>query len=67
MGKPSGCYAIYRGDKFLDLGSLEELGKKFNVKPNTIYFYSTPTYRKRTKPDGNNFIVIRIGDMNEQL
>ena len=60
------CYAIYKGDKFIDLGTLQELSEKLNVKPNTIYFYSTPTYRKRSKGKyGNKLIVIKVGNVYE--
>jgi len=58
------CYAIYKGDEFIDLGTLKELGEKLGIAPNTVYFYSTPTYKKRIKGD-NGLIVIKIGDAYE--
>ena len=42
-------YAIYKGDKFLDIGTAEELAKKFNVTANNIRFLSTPSAKKRRK------------------
>lgn len=30
------------GDKFLDMGTAEELAKKFNVKRKTVYFWASP-------------------------
>ena len=60
------CYAIYKGDEFIDLGTLKELGEKLGIKPNTVYFYSTPTYKKRIKgPENKRLIVIKIGDAYE--
>lgn len=44
-------YAIYKGDEFLDLGTVEELSKKFNVKKETISFWASPSNLKRV---GNN-------------
>lgn len=54
-------YALYKGDEIIAIGTLKELGKLLNVSPRTIFFYSTPTYRKRNK-GGNSYIVIRIDD-----
>jgi hypothetical protein len=54
-------YALYKGDEVIAIGTLKELGKLLNVSPRTIFFYSTPTYRKRNK-GGNSYIVIRIDD-----
>ena len=50
-------YALYHGDNILTIGTIKELAKYLNVKDRTIKFYSTPTYRKRSK-DG--YLVIRI-------
>lgn len=40
-------YALYKGDKFIDIGTAKELSKLINVKPRTIQFYATPTQIKR--------------------
>ena len=40
-------YALYKGDKFIDIGTAKELAKKCNVKPETIEFYASPSYLKR--------------------
>lgn len=51
-------YALYHGDKFIDLGTKEYLAKLLNVKVETILFYSSPTYLKRT--DGNGWVVVKV-------
>ena len=53
-------YALYKGDKFLNLGSIKFLAEWLGVKEDTIRFYSSPTYRKRTGDRG--LLVIRIED-----
>ena len=58
MKKPN-CYALYKGDNFLTLGTKEELAKYLNVSIKTIEFYGRPCYQKRNKK-GNCYIVIRI-------
>lgn len=52
------CYALYQGDRFVDLGSAEYLAKLLKVKAITILFYSSRAHRKRTGDRGP--IVIRI-------
>ncbi len=63
--KIKAIYAIYRGDIFIDLGTLDELSKKFNVKKKTIEFYCSPTYQKRKKDYNKGIIVIRLENENE--
>lgn len=41
-------YALYKGDKLLDIGTLKFLSEKFKVKIKTLLFYQTPTQKKRT-------------------
>lgn len=51
-------YALYHGDKFIDLGTKQYLAKLINVNINTISFYSTITWKLRT--NFNSWVVIRI-------
>jgi hypothetical protein len=43
----SDLFAIYRGDRFIDVSTREELAGRHKVKPNTIYYMSTPAHKKR--------------------
>lgn len=48
-------YALYRGEKFLGIGTKKELAELLGVKVETISFYGTPAYKKgqtRIKPGG---------------
>ena len=58
-------FALYKGDRFLTLGSRKELAAYLGVRVDTITFYSSPTYKKRAKEDGNAIVVIRIEDDEE--
>lgn len=64
-----GIYAIYKGDKFIDLGTKEELSKSLNVKPSFITFLATPTNIKRIEQRKNQYenslISIKIGEEND--
>lgn len=50
-------YALYKGDNILTIGSIRELALYLGVTERTIRFYSTPTYKKRTK---EGYLVIKI-------
>lgn len=53
-------YAVYRGDQFIDIGTLEELATRLNKKSRTLYFYSTPTYHKRIKNSDKSLVLFKI-------
>lgn len=51
-------YGIYRGDKFLFVGTLKECAKFLNVQENTVRFYSYPSNLKRYKE--NHMIAVKF-------
>lgn len=53
-------YALYKGDKFIDIGTKEYLAKLLNVRKETIEFYASPTQLKRNRD--NCYVVVRIDD-----
>ena len=57
-------YAIYKGDTFVDLGTVAYLSKKYGISNQTIRYYASPIYRKRLigKDLDNNRIVIVVED-----
>lgn len=42
-------YALYKGDEILAIGTIEEIAKKMKVDYRTIKFYTTKTWKKRSK------------------
>lgn len=58
-------YALYRGDKFIDVGTAVELSERTGLKYDTIIFMNSPTYKKRAK--ANWLIAYKIGKENECL
>ena len=55
-------YSLYKGDVFIDLGTISYLAQRLNVKESTIRFYLSPTWRKRHKKEGIIVIPIEEGD-----
>ncbi|AZF89035.1 host nuclease inhibitor [Streptococcus phage CHPC875] len=41
-------YALYKGEELLAMGTKREIAEKLGVSVNTITFYGTPSYAKRT-------------------
>ena len=62
MNKLEKVYAIYKGDKFIDLGTKKELAEKLKIKPKSICYYISPSYQKRSKVYNKRLIVIEIKD-----
>ena len=55
-------YAIYKGDEFLAIGTAKELAEKFNVRPQTISYWSTPSYQKKGTGERGRKIAIPLED-----
>ena len=51
-------FAVYKGEKFLDEGTSEELAKRFGVTSKTIRWWATPTSHKRDK--GKRKTAVRL-------
>lgn len=51
---------LYLGDEVIDIGTAEELAERRDVKPSTIYHYSTQAYRKRIKGQDNRLMAVRV-------
>lgn len=68
MKKPAE-YAVYRGDKFITVGTAKECAEELGIKVSTILYKSRPTYKRRiAKAKGGNtdaMIVIRLEEDEE--
>ncbi len=61
-------YAMYRGDRFVDIGTMQELAVKWGVKKSALYFASSPAAHKRhegRKISKNSLIVIKLEDEDD--
>ena len=50
-------YALYKGDRLIVIGSVAEISKALNIKEDTVKFYKTPTYKKRTSEENGKRLV----------
>lgn len=44
-------YCVYKGEEFIDVGTLEELSKRLKIKSESLRWMSTPSALKRNKGD----------------
>lgn len=59
MGLHPNEYALYEGDKFIDIGTLKELAEKRHVALRTLQRMATPAYRKQHKFE--KVILVKLG------
>ena len=61
-------YALYKGDNFLDIGTIKELSKRYNISVKTLRWYSTPCYKNKIKNKKNikSYVVVRIEDEEDE-
>ena len=53
-------YAMYKGDRFIDLGTLTYLSEKYHKKQKTLKFLATPSAHKRST--NKSLPLYRIND-----
>lgn len=53
-------YVMYKNDECLAVGTLIQLSKQLNVSIQTLYFYLTPSYKKRLKKGKNRRELVRV-------
>lgn len=47
-GRKAQCFALYRGDEFIDVGTVKELAERRGVSEWTIRFLASASYHKRS-------------------
>lgn len=56
--------AVYKGDNLLCIGTLRQCAKTLRIRPQTLNFYTTPTYQrrvaKRSRTSGNIRAVVKL-------
>lgn len=65
MGKGK-VYALYKGDEFIDLGTIGEMAERLGIDKRTLYFYRSVHYRRRCEelntPYSNTYFIIEVED-----
>ena len=53
MGHKQKVFAVYRGDTFIDVGTLKELSPRLRAKESTIRYYTSQAYRNKLAKRNN--------------
>lgn len=56
-------YALYKGDKFLSVGTIKEIAEELNMNPDTVRYYGSGAYKKKLERRINTVnakILIRV-------
>lgn len=49
-------YSVYKNDCEIAFGTIEEIAKQLNVKVETVFFYGTPSWRKRSSENAKRLV-----------
>lgn len=52
-------YALYKKEEILAMGTLEEIAEELGIKRDSVAFYKTPTYIKRTTENARRLVKIK--------
>ena len=56
-------YALYSGDEFIAIGTIEEIAERMGVKPDTVRWYTTPTAeRRRSRHERKKWEIVRLDE-----
>jgi hypothetical protein len=69
MGVQASVYALYKGDKFLDLGTKKELSERTGIKLKTLDFLASNINKQRInkRKYQNALMLIKIGKEGDDL
>ena len=66
MGNIPRVYALYKGDMFLDVGTISEMAERQGIKTQTLYHYRSISYRRRCDERGipyeGRYVLIEVED-----
>lgn len=55
-------YALYKGDDLIIIGTIDEIANLLNIKKESVRFYKTPTYKKRTTENARRLVSLEEED-----
>lgn len=51
-------YAVYKGEGIISIGTVEEIAEELNIKKDTVRFYGTPSWIKRTTESARRLVKL---------
>lgn len=55
-------YALYKGEKLLIIGTIEEIAKNQNITEKSVMYYGTPAHLRKNKNShpGNYKVLVKL-------
>ena len=50
-------YALYKGDELIIIGTIKEIADYLGIKEDSVRFYNTPSYKKRTSERNSRRLI----------
>ena len=60
--KEKQIYALYKGETFIDVGTIPEISKRQQMSNRFLHTIKTPDYMKRGKDNSNRLLLIKLDD-----
>lgn len=57
-------YALYKGDKFIDIGTAKELSKLMDIKIETFWFYMSKHWLERSNYE--SWVIVEIEEEQDE-
>lgn len=51
-------YALYKGEELLAMGTKREIAEQLGISVNSVSYYGTPVYARRTSDNGRRLIEL---------
>jgi hypothetical protein len=61
MGRKEKVYGVYKGDRFITVGTIKEIAAEMGIKTASVRYKTTSAYRKRY-PGTNHMEVFPLDD-----
>lgn len=58
-------YALYKGDEFVTIGTIEEIANFLGIKIESVKFMTYPTHKKRSESRTNASILVDLDEAEE--
>ena len=60
--KKNQLYTLYKGDTFIDVGTLDEISERQKIRKEELFKIKAPYYVNRKNRKENTFILVRLDD-----
>ena len=60
--KKNQLYTLYKGDTFIDVGTLDEISERQKMRKQELFRLKVPSYANRKNRRGDSLIFVKLDD-----